>query len=92
MASNPQKQNTMLADKSQNGMISDQQALVGASNTDVLTITYSAGSAPTPGTTQTIGNSASPSVTELLQYCANLEDLLTKTRNVLIAHGLMADA
>jgi len=91
MASNPKKQDSMVADRSGNPMLGEQQALVGASNTDVLTITYSAGPAPTPATAQTIADSAAPTVVELLQYCANLEDVLTKTRNVLIAHGLMAD-
>lgn len=39
---------------------------------DLATPTYTSGSAPTPATTQTIADSATPTVVELLQYIANL--------------------
>jgi hypothetical protein len=39
---------------------------------NLATPTYTSGSAPTPGTTQTIADSTAPTVVELLQYIANL--------------------
>ena len=71
-------------------MIVDQRP--GAADGAVITTTYTSGSAPTPGTTQTIANSATPTVAELLQYCANLEGVVNSLQAALIAHGLMADA
>lgn len=46
---------------------------VAALSSTAPVVTYTTGSAPTPGTTQTISNSGTPTVVELLQYCANLQ-------------------
>lgn len=91
-AANPNKENCMFADASDNAMVSDQQALVGNSTTQPITTTYSAGTPPTAATTQTIANAATPTVVELLQYCHNLEGVIHTLRSALISHGLMADA
>ena len=89
---NPTGQNSLLADEHGNGLVSSQQSLVGASDGDTITTTYTSGTAPTAGTTQTIANAATPTVVELLQYCANLEGVVNSLQAALIAHGLLADA
>ena len=90
--SNPNKEKCMFADESDNAMVSTQQSLIGAANGTPIDTTYTSGSAPTASTSQTIANSATPTVVELLQYCKNLENLVDKLTGALIAHGLMADA
>ena len=79
----PNAQNSQLADSSDNPLIADQGAAVtaaaaatvaAASDTAVpLDITYSA-NAPTPSDTQTIADGTVPTVAELGQFTANVED------------------
>lgn len=57
-----------------------------------ITTTYTTGSAPTTGTTQTIANAATPTVVELLQYIANVEARVSAMNVLLKAHGLEASA
>jgi hypothetical protein len=66
--------------------------VVGAQAAAVAPIvtTYTSGSAPTTGVTQTIGNSASPNAVELLQYIANVEARVTALNLVIHNHGLTA--
>lgn len=67
------------------GYVSTQGAAVAD-----LTTTATAGTLPTPDGSVTIANAATPTVTELLEYCveleAKLETLLARVR----AHGLIA--
>jgi hypothetical protein len=105
---NPNKQDSQLADKSDNALIGSQQSLVAdaASATAVpLVITFTANT-PTPSATQTIADGTVPTVAELGQYAANQELVITALTadvalirtalnaalDVLEAHGLMSDA
>ncbi len=46
---------------------------VAALSSTAPVITYTSGSAPTAGTTQTIADSTTPTVVELLQYIKNVQ-------------------
>lgn len=84
---NPNKQDCQLADRNDNGMVATQQALVA----DIV-VTYTAGSAPAASGALTIANSATPTVTELLDFCEELNAKVKALSDVLESHGLMADA
>lgn len=68
-------------------VVGAQQALVPA-----ITTTYTGGSAPTPGTTQTIVSATEPTAVELLQYIANVEARLSAINVLLKTHGLEASS
>lgn len=104
---NPIPEKALLADKNGKGLLSDRQTLVAdtaAISTGTLTVTYTAGSAPAANDALTVANSASPTVVELLEYCAELHNLITELKtdvtnvrttllaalDVLEAHGLMS--
>jgi len=82
---NPQKSESMLADKNDKPMISTQQALVSS-----IAVTYTSGSAPAAGGSLTIANSATPTVTELLDFCEELHAKQDAILAMLEAHGLMS--
>ncbi len=105
---NPDKQNSQMADGNDNPLIASQQSNVAdaaATTATNLAITFTA-NAPTAADTQTIASGAVPTVAELGQFAANVEDFQAevvadldahKTKinailDVLEAHGLMADA
>lgn len=103
---NPTPENSLLADKYNRGMVTSRQANVAdtaAIGTGTLTVTYSSGSAPVPNDALTVANSTTPTVVELLEYCAELHNLITELKtdvtnvrttllaalDVLEAHGFM---
>lgn len=106
---NPAKQNSLLADKDGKALLGSRQTLVAdtaAISTGTLTVTYTSGSAPTANDALTVADSTTPTVVELLEYCAELHNLITELKtdvtnvrttllaalDVIEAHGLMADA
>lgn len=80
---NPNKQDTQVADSSDNAMISNQQSLV-ADCVDALDGATLTGS--------TLTTSATPTVTELEANDGVLGGKINAILDILEAHGLMADA
>lgn len=106
---NPINEKGLVADKNGQPLLTNQQTLVAdtaAISTGTLTVTYTSGSAPTANDALTVADSTTPTVVELLEYCAELHNLITELKtditnvrttllaslDVLEAHGLMADA
>ena len=85
---NPSKSASLLADRNDKPLLTSRQLRVQP----VVTMTYSAGSAPTVTGTLTVSNAATPTVVELLKYCTELQAKLVLITAVLEAHGLSADA
>ena len=90
--SNPTSVNSLVGSDHHNYLHEDQNALVGASNNDVIDTTYTSGTEGTASTSQTIADQTTPTVAELLQYCLNLEAVVTSLQQAMIKHGLMADS
>lgn len=104
---NPNKQDSITADRDGNPLLSTAQTLVAdsAQTAVPVAVTFTA-NAPTAGDTQTIADGTVPTVAELGQWVANSEDfmaevdvdltvLVTKVNaifDILEAHGLMLDA
>lgn len=84
---NPSKENAQFADENGRPLLGSRQSLVA----DIV-VTYTAGAAPTPDGALTVANSATPTVVELLEYCAELDAKVKALADILEAHGLMADA
>lgn len=84
---NPSKENAQFADENGKPLLGTRQSLVA----DIV-VTYTAGSAPAASGALTIANSATPTVTELLDFCEELNAKVKALADVLEAHGLMADA
>lgn len=55
-----------------------------------ISVTASAGSLPTPDGSLTISDASTPTVSELLEYCTELESKLESILSVLRTHGLIA--
>lgn len=55
-----------------------------------LVVTYTTGSAPTPSSALTVANSATPTVVELLAYCADLQAKLQAATAAMKAFGIIS--
>lgn len=97
---NPKKVNTLLADKSGDGLLSDRQALVADATASPVTLTYSAND---PGTTAngavTFADGTALVAATMYEFADEVEAALTahSTKinailDILEAHGLMADS
>jgi len=84
---NPSKESAAFADGNGKPLIGSRQTFVAD-----IAVTYTAGAAPTPDGLLTVANSATPTVVELLEYCAELDAKQKSILDILEAHGLMADA
>ena len=84
---NPSKESAAFADEDGRPLLGIRQSFVAD-----LVVTYTAGSAPAAGGSLTIANSATPTVTELLDFCEELNAKVKALCDILEAHGLMADA
>lgn len=105
---NPIAAKSMMADETDNPLITNQQTLVAdaaAVTATPVVVTFTANT-PTAADTQTIADGTVPTVAELGQWVANSEDFMVEVAadlaelrtqlnaalDVIEAHGLMADA
>jgi hypothetical protein len=85
---NPSKQESQMADKNDKPMITEQQSLVAD-----LAITFTSNDPSiTPDGSVTVADGSTPTVSELLEYCEELNAKVKALADIVEAHGLMADA